>query len=197
MKIVIFSSPQRKAMLSKLLKELKGMDVTVIDSPSTFGKERFWMRMAYAFAICLDSEHDNYLILPDDVCKVDIERIKILHDKMKHLKYTINAINDGRVSCWGSRSNPNLKIDELIHSDYFDCAGLTNRKTLSLIGVEPIPAHWFDRPDKSSGVGYQLTTKFRTKNVLMYTAQKSLVYHGDHESVMHKEERKRTPLISK
>jgi len=197
MKVVIFSSPQRKAMLKKLLKELNSMDVTVIDSPSTFGKERFWMRMAYAFAICLDSEHDNYLLLPDDVCKVDIDRIKLIHEKMNHLKYTINAINDGRLSCWGSRSNPRLKIDGLIHSDYFDCGGLTNRKTISLIGVEPIPAHWFDRPDKSSGVGYQLTTKFRGKNVLMYTAQKSLIYHGEHESVMHKEERKRTPLVSR
>jgi hypothetical protein len=197
MKVVIFHSPKRANKLQRLLNELNGLDVTVIDSPSTFGKERFWMRMALALAICLDSEHDNYLILPDDVCKVDIERIKILHEKMKHLKYTINAINDGRVSCWGSRSNPNLKIDELIHSDYFDCGGLTNRKTLSLIGVEPMPAHWFDRPDKSSGVGYQLTNKFRAKNVLMYTAEKSLVYHGKHESIMHKEERKRTPLVSK
>jgi hypothetical protein len=31
----------------------------------------------------------------------------------------------------------------------------------------------------------------------MYTPKKSLAFHGDHESKMHPEERKKNPLISK
>jgi hypothetical protein len=197
MKVIVFHSPERKAKLKALLKELKELDVTVIDSPQTFGKDKFWMRMAYAFALCLNSEHDNYLLLHDDVCNVDLERINEMHQRMKNMKYTINVVNDARVSCWGSRLNPTLNLKGLIYQDYFDCLGLTNRNTLSLLNVEPVPLEWFDRPDKSSGVGFQLTNKFRQKRVLMYTAEKSLVYHGDHESVMHREERKRTPLISR
>lgn len=197
MKVIVFHSPERKKKLTALLKELKGLDVTVIDSPQTFGKEKFWMRMAFAFALCLDSKHDNYLLLPDDVCNVDLERINDIHHQMRNMKYTVNAINDGRVSCWGSRLNPTLNLKGLIYSDFFDCGGLTNRNTLSLLNVEPVSPLWFDRPDKSSGVGHQLTNKLRAKRILMYTAEKSLVYHGDHDSVMHKEERKRTPLISR
>jgi hypothetical protein len=197
MKVVIFSSPQRKAMLKKLLKELKSMDVTVIDSPETFGKQNFWMRMKQAHELCLTSQHDNYLILGDDICNIDFDRINALHDALSKMKYSINLVNDGRKTCWYGKPNPILNIKGLVHSDYCDCLFMTNRKSLSLFSIEPVPAIWFDRPNKSSGVGYQLTNKMRKAGILMYTAIESLVYHGDHDSVMNYEERKRTPLISK
>ncbi len=197
MKIVIFSSPERKSMLTNLLNELGSMDVSVIDSTETFGKDKFWMRMKEAVQICIESKHDNFMIMPDDVTDVQIDRITEVLNTMQNMKYIVNIINDGRVKCWGSIPIAAFNIGELIHSDYCDCGFITNRKTLSLINVLPVHWTWFDRPDKSSGVGYQLTMQMRRQGVLMYTPKKSLVYHGEHDSVMHYAERKRTPLISK
>ena len=68
---------------------------------------------------------------------------------------------------------------------------------MGLIDIEQVPHEWFNRPNKSSGVGHQITRKFRQQHVTMYTPKTSLVYHGEHDSVMHYEERKRIKLISR
>jgi hypothetical protein len=197
MKIVIFNSPQRSIELARLLNELKGLDVSVINDPETFGKDKFWMRMKRAFELCLGSEHNEFVIMPDDVYNVDLDRIRKYHKEHRVHRYAINLINDGRWRCWKGRPRQQLHTTELLHVDFVDCGIITNRRTLGLIQIDPVPASWFDRPNKSSGVGFQMTTKFRQQSVLMYTPHKSLVYHGDHESVMHKEERERNKLISK
>jgi hypothetical protein len=75
--------------------------------------------------------------------------------------------------------------------------GLTNRTTIQDVTIDAIPAFWFDRLDKSSGVGYQLSMKFRNLGVKMMIPEYSYCYHGDHESVMHKKHRIAVPLISK
>jgi hypothetical protein len=197
MKVVIFSVPERKAMLAALLNELKGLDVTVINSLETYGKEKFWMRMKQAWELCLGSHHDNYLILPDDVFAVDLDRIKQIHQKFRNSKYAVNITNDGRRTCWFGKPRPFKNEGDLIHIDFIDCGFLSNRKSMGLIEIEQVPSDWFNRPNKSSGVGYQITRKFRQQHVIMYTPQRSLVYHGEHDSVMHYEERKRIKLISK
>ena len=60
-----------------------------------------------------------------------------------------------------------------------------------------IPKSRFNIKDISSGVGQYLTFAFNKAKVKMFTPIKSLAYHGDHESLMHKEERIKKPLISK
>jgi len=42
-----------------------------------------------------------------------------------------------------------------------------------------------------------LTFRMMRTNCKMFTPTKSLVHHGDHESLMHPEERIKTPLTSK
>lgn len=197
MKIVIFNSPQRKMEIARLLNELKGMDVTVINDHETFGKENFWKRMQRAFELCLSSEHNEFVIIPDDVYNVDLDRIRKYHKEHRAHRYAINLINDGRSRCWKGILRPQLHTTELLHVDFVDCGIITNRRTLGLIQIDPVPVSWFNRPNKSSGVGFQMTTKFRKQSVLMYTPHKSLVFHGDHDSVMHYEERKHVKLISR
>jgi len=182
MQVVIFSSPQRTDMLNSLLNELKAYDVKVIDEPETFGKENFWKRWEQARLFCLQSNHDNYLILPDDVTNLDLKRIKQIHEDNEGKLFTCNVSNDGRNQCWGGA--------------YFDCGGLTNRETLSKVKVREMPKRWFDKPNKSSGVGYQLTIQLRRLGAELITPNDSLCFHGTHDSVMHYEERKKNPLIA-
>lgn len=187
-------------MLNSLLSELKGRDVFVIDSDSTFGKYKFWMRWEGARQYCLNSKHDNFLILPDDVCKIDLLEIEKIFNYRKNKPFFCNVINDGRNCCWGKHRTPtnDFRTNNYAYIDlgYFDCGGLTNRATLKHIEIVKPSMSWFDSTNKSSGVGHQITTKSRAKQIPMFTPFPTLCYHGDHESVMHPQERKQTPLIA-
>jgi hypothetical protein len=197
MQVVIFSSPQRKEMLRSLLAELKGLDVHVIDNPQSFGKEFFWQRWEEARRICINSKHDEYLILPDDVSKLDLHQIRKIHNYFKGRRFVCSVINDGRKDCWGSVQGDTFKLGlyNLTNIGFFDCGGLSNRKTLSQIEVKRTNIMYTNRMT-SSGVGMQLTRKLAKMNATMYVTTPALCYHGTHESVMHPEERKRNPLIS-
>ncbi|MEX0940094.1 MAG: hypothetical protein WDZ41_01940 [Candidatus Babeliales bacterium] len=201
MKAVVFSSPGREQMLENLINELNGIDVFTIDSKETFGKEKFWMRWEIARQYLLSTNEDNYLILPDDVHNLNLDVIKKVSERFTDAPFACSIIYDGRNSCWGAqkRLNNTFKIDDINFTDFgfFDCGGLTNRRTLEQIVVKKPHEGYFDRPNKSSGVGMQLTSQMRRKRIPMYLPSKSLCYHGNHESVMHPIERKIHPLISK
>lgn len=198
-------------MLRRLIDEVKDYDYYVIDDGSDYninfvpperlsalphlGKNFFYLLYNLGIKIALKSKHDDFLFLPDDVCNLDFERIKDLHQRFKNDKYLINSINDGRDSCWVycNYSAPNHK--DLKHVGFYDCGGLMNRKTLEGFTLNP-PNKLFLQPSSSSSVGYQFTTYFNKLKTPMYTVKKSLCFHGDHESKMHPIERKKNPLIS-
>ena len=198
MKVVIFSVPQRKDVLSRLLEELKGYDTNVIDDENIYGKRLFWARWEYARRICLASKYDDYLIIPDDISNLKISVVKSVFLLLKNKPFFCNLINDGRVQCWGEYRRNYNDFNFLNHSfldfGYFDCGGLTNRKTLSQLEVKQPPYGWFDSEYKSSGVGYQLTMQARELNIPMFTPFPTLCRHGEVESVMNYEERKINPL---
>lgn len=182
MQVIIFSSPSRIEMLTALKKELKGFDIFVIDDPETFGKKLFWKRWEQARQYCLNSKHDDYAILPDDVNDLDLSKMVSILKENKGNLFTCNVINDGRKQCWGG--------------PYFDCGGITNRATLSKVKLIKPDESWFKRRT-SSGVGHQLTMQLRKIGADLITPEYSLCNHGDHDSTMHPDERKRTPLIAK
>lgn len=201
MQVVIFSSPSRLSMLKNLLTELKGFDVEVINDFKTFGKENFYKRWQKARVICLKSKQRDFLIIPDDVSDLDLQEIKKVFELNKERPFTCNLINDGRhLPCWSSLERPifNFETENYKYQDlgYFDCGGLINREALRKVRIDQPPDYWFDRPNKSSGVGYQLTKQLRENHVSQYTPSPTLANHGNHESVMHYHERKVTPLVS-
>jgi hypothetical protein len=198
MQVVIFTSPERGDMLANVVAEFAGYDIAIIGAKETFGIDKFWQRWEQARQICLNSPHDNYLILSDDGSKHDIEAIRTLHKRLGCTQYTCAVISDDRNSCWGSTALSRLDIVVhgqgyiMKHIDFFDCGGLTNRATLEQFEVEPTKKS----KRASSGVGMQITQKLRALGVPMYKTSPSLSYHGDHESVMHPQLRKHQPLIA-
>lgn len=203
MQIIIFSSPQRKRMLNRLLKELDGYDVYIIDDPNTFGKRNFWKRYQLAFEVCRKSRHDWFLFMPDDVKDVNLYLIEIIKERIGQRKAVFNLINDGRLHCWGKTfaKSPDIEIDGVSFEDrgFYDCGGLMNRNTLNTVDIDEVKNSWFNRHGEnvSSGVGFQLTRKFRREQIPMYVPEKSLAYHGNHKSIMHPNERRTNKLISK
>lgn len=218
MLFVIFTY-EREVMLGNLLSELFGShEVLVIDDGSSYqpscfmdqkiirtiheGKQGFWKKWLLARQIALGTDHEYFCFLPDDVSNIDIEAINtIVSQGWNDRLFVINLLNCGDRYRWG-KYRPIQDDFELAgrtwqQCDYVDGAFITNRSTLEAFDIEPVAKEWFDRPDKSSGVGYQMTMKLRALGCPMMLPDKSLAYHGDHESVMHKEHRKQVKLISK
>ena len=220
MKVIVFSY-NRESMLRSLVGHLEAndMDYHIIDDGSDYdlsqfvpddrftrfkngGKEKFWIKFAAAFDICKLSRHDDFLFMPDDFEDINIELLEGIAEGWWNKIYCMNIINDGREFCWGHhrkglKSIP-FDIDNMAYEVGFcDCGFITNRRTIQHVNIDPVPSSWFDRPDKSSGVGHQLTVKFRDMGVPMMKPKNSLAKHGNHESMMHGNHRKDVELKSK
>ncbi len=219
MKVVVFSY-NREEMLRKVVALLVScdMDYHVLDDGSDFdlaafiprdrftrfkhgGKQSFWKKFAYAFDLCKRSEHNTFAFIQDDLMDVDYKTMQEIGSQWVNKLYCMHLCNDGREYCWG-RFRMGVKpihygANTLVEVGFCDCIFMTNRKTLEDLTIDPVPSVWFDRPDKSSGVGAQLTEKLRISGVPMVKPLKSLCYHGDHPSTMHGAHRKVMPLITK
>lgn len=223
MLVVIFSY-NRPKMLANLIKELKDFDIIIIDDGSEFskewslflqdpfislkrirtyheGKKGFWKKWVMARQLALGSNHDYFLLIPDDISKVDLETVKqITKQGWDDSLFAVNMINCGRSECWGSYYSGQAPIEindaTLTEVGFVDCGFLTNRHTLKHIDIHEVSDDWFDRDDKSSGVGYQMSISMRLIGAKMMMPQEGLCYHGDHKSVMHGAHRVKTPLKS-
>ena len=203
--IITYNRPQE---LLRLTKELKGLDYVVIDDGSNYdsfieddrlvklphqGKKGFWLTYSVVIHNLLKSKADNYIILADDFYNIDFDSVAEIHSRFRDDKYTVNMINDSRRYCWSSPRKWKTPKD-MINKGFFDCGGLTNRRTLQQIKLKEMPASWWT-PNKSSGVGYQITKQLKNKTK-MFTPKQSLCKHGDAVSKMHPIERIKNPLIS-
>ena len=198
-------------MLESLINEVKEYDYTIFDDGSSFklnknfhqfqhgGKEKFWQKWDYALRMLRDDHSDLFIFMPSDVSNINMPKIIELHNQFKSKAYAYNLINDGRKNCW-NMIKP-VQVDEhTIKVGFTDCGFFCNKQLLNRIGyyVNEINPRRFAYNDAiSSGVGQDLTFRMMRTNCNMFTPTKSLVHHGDHESLMHPTERKRTPLISK
>jgi len=166
------------------------------------GKKGFWKKWLIAQQIALGSEHEWFCFLNDDLTNIDLKAIEAISKQpWKEMCFAMNLLNCGERYRWGKHQDtqPPFELADRTWSqcDYVDGNFITNRTTLETFDIDPVPLSWFDRPDKSSGVGYQMTMKLRKVGCTMMLPDKSLAYHGDHNSVMHFEHRKKIKLISK
>lgn len=161
------------------------------------GKKGFWQTWDEILKDCKENEADLYIFVPDDFLELDIEKIKQIHNEIGK-PYVYNIVNDGRWQSWGYfRKQQPINGHEIV--GYCDCGFFCDRGALEeteWMIKQPNPKRWDRNPNMSSGVGQYLTGKFM-HTVTMYKPVKSLAYHGDHESKMHPEERKKNPLKSR
>jgi len=192
---------KRPEMLDATLKNV-GDAIVLGEHEGWDGKRMFWHKFQTAVDIALRSQYDWFWFLPDDFTDHNVQAMELFTRQgwENHL-VAINTINDGRTQCWGAHDTGQKPIEiagiTLKETGFVDCSYLTNRHTLKGLKIEEPLFSWWTAPDKSSGVGYQNTMYFRSKGVKMMTPTPSLAKHGAHESVMHGEHRKQTPLISK
>ena len=179
-------------MLLSLLKELDGHEVNVIDDGSDYqpfemqnyctyyryrhgGKREFWKQWQRAIELCKKSDAEFFIFLPDDVRNIDVEAIKRDYRSGTCLR----VLEVGRDRGWTRKG-------------YVDGAFACDREVLDQIEIKPVPRYRFNDPYISSGVGQQMSKLFAEKGIEMIKGNYCI--HGDHESVMNPEERKRNPL---
>ena len=222
-KIVIFSF-NREEMLIEQLNHLSKFDceILIVDDASDFdamkynqeaaiyiskenkGKKKFYKQWQIALEYLKEDKKDQdmYIFMPDDFSSLELSRmIQAAYMMNNNEAWLINLINDGRTECFAAGKPRETKIgnEDFLKINWTDCGFFCNKKLLEELDywIEDIDAERFWRNDSlSSGVGHQLTN--RLKHVArMYLPIKSFAQHGEHESKMHKEERKKNPLISK
>lgn len=209
--IVIFSY-NRPEMLKRLIEECPERPI-VIDDGSDFdpmdfvpisdfyrlnhkGREGFWANWDYAMKICKHSKDDYFTFLADDFYSVKWDLLETIKQDEP---FAFNLLNDGRKNCFTQFKYK----DTMFHSipswevGFVDCGYHCNRAALEVLDftMPPVdPSRWI-RPYASSGVGSYQSVRFLTRRVPMYIPKKSFVKHGNHESKMHPELRKKDPLI--
>jgi len=199
-------------MLKQVLNDLKSEVVTILDDGSDFvikhpnvirfkngGKQEFYKKWQLALMIAEGTNDDFFLFMPSDFLNIDLKRIKELHEEYKGKPYVYNIINDGRDMCWNN-FRPQMIDRDTTQVFFTDCGFFCNRMVLDKIGFtipNVDPKRFVRRQDISSGVGQMLTQLFNRHKVRMFKPTHSLAYHGEHESTMHPEHRKSTPLISR
>ena len=197
-----------KRVVSHLNKN--GLDPIIYDDGSTYetklpnyhrhehrGKKGFIHTWEDMLKVCRNNNADLYIFMGDDFHDLDLERLYKYHQQFKLYPYACNIINDGRTKCWTNLSC--LDMGDYYRLGFVDGGFFCNREALERINFNlgSLPNGWHNKANRSSGVGMLLSTGFHSTRVKMYTPKKSLAFHGDHESKMHPEERKKNPLISK
>ena len=187
-----------------------GLDPIIYDDGSTYetklpnyhrhehrGKKGFIHTWEDMLKVCRNNNADLYIFMGDDFHDLDLERLYQYHQQFKVYPYACNIINDGRTKCWTNLSC--LDMGDYYRLGFVDGGFFCNREALERINFSlgSLPNGWHNKANRSSGVGMLLSKGFYSTRVKMYTPKKSLAFHGDHESKMHPQERKKNPLISK
>lgn len=213
--IVIFSY-NRYEWLLDMLRDLEDEEVVVIDDGSDFdveplrrycdfyrfphvGKPGFWRLWDAALKVCYSRRDDYFLFLQDDVKDIRLDTIKQATEGLD--LFAFNIMRRGSDRGWVQKAWFEVELNGLPCYDmsYVDCIFSTNRKSLNKVGwyMDGIGSRRFLRPTISSGVGQQLSRRLHGAGIPMYMPEKSLAYHGAHESKMHPVERKNNPLVSR
>lgn len=198
--MILITTYQRPKLLLRLLKELEGEDIVVFDDGSDFdhsehsnycdyfwlqhkGKKGFWRIWRQMFYVARNSDTDEFIFLQDDLYNIDLKGLRAVETPDK---YVFNLMDVGPDRNWTPKN-------------YCDCVFKTNRKTLEAINwrVPAVnPKRWERNPQLSSGVGQRLSMRFYRHGIPMILPEQNYASHGDCESKMHPNERKRNPLIA-
>jgi len=202
--LFLISNYEREKMLVTLLDEIKAInseqitaDYIIFDDVSSYtlddpkfiinsehrGKFNYWRTFDDMFKYCEQNYYDIYVFSPNDFHKYNMNKIIEYGIKLAAQPYFFNTLNDGRTTCW-NRTKP-IKLTNDINQIFFsDCGFVTNQLGLKALEFKMLPINTTN-PNISSQVGKQITNRLNMSNIPIFHPVKSLVYHGNHPSVMH------------
>ncbi|MEH6452034.1 MAG: hypothetical protein V7782_03230 [Psychromonas sp.] len=176
-------------------------NVEIFHAKENGGKKKYWKTVNFILDKLSTIIADYYYYLPDDV-KLEHSFFKKschLWDSIEdNKKISLNLLEDGREQCWTGylRTIEKFKGVRVFKSQWLDMAIIFDSKLLRYRLNEIPISTWENKPLQSSGVGSQLSRRFKKSDYNMYQVLRSLVLHGEHDSQMNYEERIANPLLS-
>lgn len=213
--ITTYNRPNKVFNLTKSLKQMYPCTIIVVDDctrekvdttyidvyvkqPYNRGKKGYWRTVNRLFRLGLREDTDYYIMLPDDADIDDnfinnaVSQWEKLNDEKK---ICLNLLKDHRKHCWTNfkrKSKGNYWL-----SQWVDMCFISDKRFLAETGIIRVsPNRWNNNKLLGSGVGQFISQKLYNKGWNMYQVKKTLVGHGDHESVMNSQARKINPIKS-
>jgi hypothetical protein len=177
--------------------------VTWLDACARLGKPGFWRVYQTAFLAARTLAPGHALFLQDDIEIAPdlLQRVFALwqlteSDPLRRVLYLFSSVDDERTGRWiyfrRVQREHGLRLTQ-----WFDLqAFFVDRSFFELLQYRIVPIHpnRFRRtPNKSSGVGKQLTLRLRFR-ASVYQTFPAYALHGAHPSEMNEQARKRRPL---
>lgn len=167
------------------------------------GKAGYWRVVSQALADAAKGNGDYFLLLQDDVELVpgffdEVRRQWEMNpDRRKAALFMLRDRQRDGKACWTNFKPRVRRYGSLraTQTQWTDCLFFTDRRFFRVIpGIDPVvPA---PLRGQSSGVGRQISLRLHRGGYTIYQASRSLVLHGDHESVMHPRIRRMQPLTT-
>ena len=173
---------------------------SLVSASAHCGKQRYYSLISQLFRIGSRSGADYYIQLPDDIqirptfFKDAVAAYEAIQDDKK---ICLNLLRDAREKVGWVQFDP-VPCGDVRQTQWVDMCYIAPPAFFKRLGhtIFPVPASRFRNPNMSSGVGSQISRRIHEQGFHIYQVEKSLVSHGTHKSVMHREHRKRTPLVT-
>ena len=158
------------------------------------GRKHFGKAWSRILAWCWSTNADTFLFLADDLTPAVPDAVAQTLSHLEHCDVIVPLVDQrGRGPCW-------VPVDPVDEGDrwlthWVDGCFACRREALGAISwrVPPIPEDHF-KTNQSSGVGKYMSLAFHDAGLRVCQVNETLYHHGDHESKMHPEHRKETPL---
>lgn len=159
------------------------------------GKRNFWLTVTRLYCMFKGYRYDYIYHFADDFrLKENYFRdtIKIWKSIKDERKIVLNTLSIKRKNTGWINFKP-IKRKHYSQTQWYDVHFMSDYRYLNVIKYTvPNTRFW---ENGSSGVGYYLTKLINNLEYNIYQTNQNFIGHGTHESKMHKEERKKNPLI--
>jgi len=205
---LIINNDKSTSDYSKAMSYLKRYidDFYYIEDNIHRGKTNYWHIINKIYEMMRKEPFDYFIKLDDDIILLKnffdqcINQFDAIQDPVKACLNILNDHTRNGYALWVNVKQKPVKFKSYnyIFTGWVDMNFICTRRYFDILNyqINKVDINWSGKPGQSSGVGMQITQRLYAARASVYQVSNSLLIHGSHESVMHPEHRKETPLIS-
>ena len=183
--------------------DLSEYNVKYIKYLKNHGKTKFWKIIDQIFKSCKNIKSDYYFFLQDDqrIPSNFFEKSIEIYESIKDPnKISLELRTDDRISNSNWTKFDPVDMGEYVQTQWVELDFVCKYNFFQKLNFEIKPiesTRWDKNPNLSTGVGYQLSLRLNDCGMSMFHVKNTLISHGESESKLFPELRKKQKLISK